>query len=48
MSTVYSVELGEFDHSAHVEDMEIACGECHTGPGGSVGVADLEYCSNCH
>lgn len=44
----FTVELGEFDHALHVDDMEMACTDCHgDGPGFSR-VPDEAICSDCH
>ncbi len=44
----FSVELGDFSHAAHVDDMEIACSDCHgTAPRISA-KADRELCAGCH
>lgn len=48
MQDTYTVELGDFDHTVHIEDMELACSDCHEGPAGPAGAADLEVCSDCH
>ena len=48
MLATYTVELGDFDHTVHIEDMELACSDCHEGPVGPAGAANLEVCTDCH
>ena len=45
--TTFEVEWGDFDHSAHVEGMEMACSDCH-GEAPRIGKADLAVCADCH
>ena len=47
MESLFPVDLGEFDHSLHVGDMELGCDECH-GEGPVYQGADLEVCGGCH
>jgi nitrate/TMAO reductase-like tetraheme cytochrome c subunit len=44
----YAVEYGDFAHASHVDDMEIACTDCHGEGPGFVAKADREVCSGCH
>ncbi len=47
-SRTFTVELGEFDHVAHVEGMELACDGCHGPPARLVRRPDPAVCSDCH
>jgi hypothetical protein len=39
---------GDFDHAFHLDDMELACTDCHSpSPGGAVPV-NRETCADCH
>jgi len=44
-STFPVAELGDFDHSLHVDDFELACTDCHGEPPGP---ASREVCTDCH
>ena len=41
-------ELGDFDHALHVDDMELACSDCHGEGSALVGRPDPAICSDCH
>lgn len=41
-------ELGDFQHSFHVGELEIPCGECHGEATALAAKPDLEVCSACH
>ena len=41
----YPVELGDFSHSIHAGEMEIACVSCH---GEAPGPPDQSVCADCH
>jgi nitrate/TMAO reductase-like tetraheme cytochrome c subunit len=43
-----TVELGEFSHAAHVDDMELSCAECHGEPPALRFSPDQGVCSDCH
>jgi len=43
-----TVELGEFDHAMHVDDMELACATCHGEGATPRRSPDSSVCSDCH
>jgi hypothetical protein len=44
----FTVELGDFSHSMHVDDMEMACSTCH-GEGTTLSRSpDASVCADCH
>lgn len=44
----FAVEFGDFSHVAHIDDMEIACTDCH-GPAPRISArADRTLCADCH
>ena len=48
MDRAFDSDLGDFEHAAHVGDMEILCADCH-GEGAVIErTPDLEVCSACH
>ncbi len=48
MSRSYTGELGDFEHTVHVDDMEIGCTDCHGSTAQSLGAPSLEVCVDCH
>lgn len=44
----FTVELGEFDHEAHVEGMEIPCATCHGDGPVKRRSPDRSVCADCH
>jgi nitrate/TMAO reductase-like tetraheme cytochrome c subunit len=48
METSFSTAKGEFDHTFHVEMLELDCGSCHGEPPGGRLPADREACAPCH
>ena len=44
----FAVDLGEFSHAAHVDDMELACTQCHGQPPGLRRAPDAAVCADCH
>jgi len=48
MRRAFTVELGDFEHSAHVGDMELECSECHGEMPNPVAAPSLDVCSACH
>ncbi|MGB6334596.1 MAG: cytochrome c3 family protein, partial [Thermoanaerobaculia bacterium] len=48
LKRVVASELGDFDHSMHVEDMGVACTGCHGTPPRLSRSPDLEVCADCH
>jgi hypothetical protein len=48
MKQTFAVDLGDFDHSMHVEDMGILCTSCHGEPSAVVQSPDIEVCVDCH
>jgi len=44
----FAVELGDFSHAVHVDDMEIACSDCHGAAPRISAKADREFCAGCH
>lgn len=41
-------DLGDFEHRLHIEDMGIACVDCHGEAPALIAEPDLEVCSECH
>lgn len=48
LEQTFDSDLGDFAHVAHVEDMGIACAECHGEVADLERTPDLEVCSACH
>ncbi len=44
----FKTESGEFAHSFHVGEMEIACEDCHGAPPAVSARADRNLCADCH
>ena len=47
-SRVFETEHGSFKHSIHVEEMEIACEDCHVQFPSGIASASRETCAECH
>ena len=43
----YPVDLGDFHHTAHVQDMELACTLCHGDAPALHRVPDAGVCADC-
>jgi len=41
----FVTEIGDFDHSLHVDDMELSCSQCHSD---GASPAELSACEECH
>ena len=48
MNRAYIVELGDFEHSMHISDMELECSECHGEMNELVAAPSLDVCTACH
>lgn len=48
LERAFEVELGDFDHAMHVEEMGLACTDCHGDASRPSPAADREICSDCH
>ena len=48
MERAFDSELGDFEHAAHVREMEIQCAECHGEAAAMERTPDFEVCSACH
>ena len=48
LEQAFDSDLGDFEHAAHVGDMEIPCAECHGEGTVLERTPELEVCSSCH
>jgi nitrate/TMAO reductase-like tetraheme cytochrome c subunit len=44
----FPVDLGDFSHSSHVDDMELGCTSCHGDRSNIRASADRQVCADCH
>ncbi len=44
----FPVELGDFSHAVHVDDMGLDCGDCHGAAPAFARAPDPAVCSDCH
>lgn len=48
LDRTFATDLGDFAHSFHVLDMELACTRCHGEPPALSARANREVCADCH